>query len=82
MQAYARKLGQCLLDIATNSNTSAAQADLRCCTTEGNAMLTCVAMANPKSFSSFHGRRLDGQSGAGNSHLSDVFYTEMLVSTF
>ncbi len=46
---------------------------------ESNAMLTCVAMANPKSFSSFHSRRLDGVSGKDNSHLSDTFYTEMLV---
>ncbi len=79
MQAYTRKLGQCLLDIATNTNSAAARADLQRCTMESNAMLTCVAMANPKSFSGFHSRRMDGVTGADNSHLSDAFYIEMLV---
>ena len=78
-QVYARKLGQCLLDIATNTNRTAAEANLRQYTIESNVLLLCLAMANPKSFSSFHGLRLDGVTGEGNSHLSDAFYTEMLV---
>lgn len=75
---YARKLGQCLLDIATGKDLDTAQAKLQLYTTEANAMLICVAMANPKSFSSFHAMRLDGISG-DNSNLSDTFYAEMLV---
>ena len=78
VQVYARKLGQCLLDIATGRNAGDAEAKLQLWTTEANAMLMCIAMANPKSFSSFHGMRLDGVSG-DNCHLSDTFYAEMLV---
>ena len=78
IQVYARKLGQCLLDITSGKDINTAQAKLQLYTTEANAMLICVAMANPKSFSSFHGMRLDGMSG-DNSDLSDTFYAEMLV---
>lgn len=79
MQAYARKLGQCLLDVATGTDTSRAHADMQRCTMETHALNLCVAMSNPRGFSKFHSQRLDGLPGADNSHLSDTFYVEMLV---
>lgn len=77
--AYARKLGQCLLEIATGTDTSRAEAEMQSCTMETHALNLCVAIGNPTSFSKFHSQRLDGLSGADNSHLSDTFYVEMLV---
>ena len=79
MQAYARKLGQCLLDLATSTDTSTAEAEMQSCTMETHALNLCVAIGNPISFSKFHSQRLDGLSGADSSHLSDTFYVEMLV---
>ena len=79
LQAYARKLGQCLLELATSTDTSRAEAEMQSCTMETHALNLCVAMGNPRSFSKFHSQRLDGLSGADNSHLSDTFYVEMLV---
>ena len=79
LQAYARKLGQCLLELATSTDTSRAEAEMQSCTMETHALNLCVAMGNPRSFSRFHSQRLDGLSGADNSHLSDTFYVEMLV---
>jgi len=79
MQAYARKLGQCLLELATRTDTSRAEAEMQSCTMETHALNLCVAMGNPRTFSKFHSQRLDGLSGADNSHLSDTFYVEMLV---
>jgi len=79
VQAYARKLGQCLLELATSTDTSGAEAEMQSCTMETHALNLCVAMGNPRSFSKFHSQRLDGLSGADNSHLSDTFYVEMLV---
>ena len=80
-QVYTRKLGQCLVDLAAHTNSSRAEADLQRYTTEVSVMLMCMAMANPKGFSSFHGMRLDGLLGEdkSKSHLSDDFYAEMLV---
>lgn len=80
MQAYARKLGQCLLEIATGTDSSRAQADMQRCTMETHALNLCVAMSNPRGFSKFHSQRLDGLPGVDNSHLSDTFYVEMLVN--
>lgn len=79
LQAYARKLGQCLLELATSTDTGRAEAEMQSCTMETHALNLCVAIGNPRSFSRFHSQRLDGLSGADNSHLSDTFYVEMLV---
>ncbi|DBA68754.1 TPA: hypothetical protein ACH3X2_013375 [Trebouxia sp. C0005] len=78
--AHARKLGQCLFEVATSTNTSRAEAEMQSCTMETHALNLCVAMGNPRSFSKFHSQRLDGLSGADNSHLSDTFYVEMLAA--
>ena len=79
LQAYAHKLGQCLLDITSRRDSNQAHIDLQRCTLETHALHLCLAMSNPKNFAKFHSQRLDGFSGAGNSDLSDAFYTEMLV---
>lgn len=73
-------MGQGLLDLAGNCQDSySINMQLRLLTSELNALTHCLAAVNPKTFQTFHSRRLDGCTGPDSSDLSEAFYVEVLV---
>ena len=81
MQAYARKISQCLTQIAQQSgSTSDLMEELQKWTSEVSAMLVFLAVGNLKNYLTFTSSRLDGTIGPSVSQLPDTFYQDFVVS--
>ena len=80
MQAYARKISQCLTQIAQQQgSTSDAMQELHKWTSEVSALLVFLAVGNLKNYLSFSSSRLDGNLGPSVSQLPDTFYQDFVV---
>lgn len=81
MQAYARKISQCLTQIAQQSgSTSDLMQELHKWTSEVSGMLVFLAVGNLKNYLAFSSSRLDGNIGPSVSQLPDNFYQDFEVS--
>lgn len=81
MQAYARKISQCLTQIAQQSgSTSDLMEELHKWTSEVSAMLVFLAVGNLKNYLTFTSSRLDGNIGPSVSQLPDTYYRDFVVS--
>ncbi len=82
MQAYARKISQCLTQTAQqNGSTPDLMQELHKWTSEVSAMLVFLAVGNLKNYVAFTSSRLDGNIGPSVSQLPDKFYQDFLVSS-
>ncbi len=81
MQAYARKISQCLTQIAQQNGSASDLMDvLHKWTSEVSAMLVFLAVGNLKNYLAFTSSRLDGNMGPSVSQLPDTFYQDFVVS--
>ena len=77
LQAYARKLGGCLLE-AAGDDTPAGQ-QLRRWTMELTSLMVCVSLGNRDGFKAFHQANMeDGRADVRE--LDESFYRKLLVS--
>ncbi|KAL0055425.1 hypothetical protein WJX82_000314 [Trebouxia sp. C0006] len=75
--AYARKISQCLTQIAQQSgSTSDLMQELHKWTSEVSGMLVFLAVGNLKNYLAFSSSRLDGNIGPSVSQLPDNFYQD------
>ena len=82
MQSYARKISQCLTQIAQqNGSTSDLMKELHTWTSEVSAMLVFLAVGNLQNYLTFTSSRLDGNIGPSVSQLPDTFYHDFVVSS-
>ena len=81
LQAYARKLGDCLIEItrAGSGINSEALTQLRTWTSECSSLRVFMVLGSPKKFEAYIAKRLDGKPGLDASELDDSWYDSMLV---
>ncbi|KAL0024105.1 hypothetical protein WJX79_007265 [Trebouxia sp. C0005] len=78
--AYARKISQCLTQIAQQSgSTSDLMEELHKWTSEVSAMLVFLAVGNLKNYLTFTSSRLDGNIGPSVSQLPDTYYRDFVT---
>ena len=81
VQAYARKLGDCLMEVtrAGAGANSPALRQLRTWTSECSSLRVFMVLGSPKKFEAYIAKRLDGKPGLPASELDDRWYRSMLV---
>ena len=78
LQAYAKQLGACLLEITGHHSLQASQ-QLERLTTELTGLVACVALANPQRLQVLHASRMDADGISSNDSASEPNYASIVV---